>query len=173
MHRRHYKFFNVILLGCCFGFFTACNKPQIEAYGIPAEPPPPEGWVEMQTIGPEKIRYGVFEGDDYTGITATVTVLEGDGGGLEPNINRWRGQLGLGKIEGADLNATLEEVPSLGKDARMVDVNGTSVRSFRESRTVGVIVPRTELTWFYKFSGPPANLEVHKADFLDFIQHWQ
>ena len=154
-------------------FSVACTKPKIEAYSIPTEHRPPPGWVQLNARGPEKERYGIDEGKPVYGTTVTVTVLEGLGGGIGANFNRWRGQLGLPRLEGADLNATLLAVPNLGEEVRMVDINGTSVRTSRPSRLVGVIMSLNELTWFYKLSGPPESVEEHKEEFLEFLNNWR
>ena len=154
-------------------FSVACTKPEIEAYSIPAEHRPPSGWVQLNARGPEKERYGIDEGKLVYETTITVTVLEGSGGGIDANFNRWRGQLGLPPLEGSDLNATLQAVPNLGEEVRMVDINGTSSRTSAPSRLVGVIMSLNELTWFYKLSGSPESVGEHKEEFLEFLNNWR
>ena len=102
-----------------------------------------------------------------------MTVLQGDGGGLLENVNRWRGQLGLEAIEEEGLQAELKPVEALGKDARVVDINGTSSRSQLEERLVGVIAPQGELTWFYKLMGTPSVVEKARDGFLDYLPQWR
>ena len=149
---------NRIIMGV-IGFFgiylAACSDaPQIEVYTIPAEPAPPESWDLATPFGPEKARFSISEGL-IGSANVSMTVLQGDGGGLLGNVNRWRGQLGLEPVEEKDLKDMLKPVEALGDEARLVDLTGTSKRSQLEERLIGVIAPQDELTWFYKLMGTP------------------
>ena len=102
-----------------------------------------------------------------------MTVLQGDGGGLLENVNRWRGQLGLEKLEEKTLADDLKPVKGVSKEARMIDITGISQRTQIESRLVGVIVSSKELTWFYKLMGSPSVVEEAKEGFLDYLPQWR
>ena len=102
-----------------------------------------------------------------------MTVLQGDGGGLLGNVNRWRGQLGLESVEEKDLEDLLKPVEALGEEARLVDFTGTSKRSQLEERLVGVIAPQGELTWFYKLMGTPDLVEKSQEGFLGYLPNWR
>ncbi len=161
----------------CFGLlavvgFFGCDKPEIiEVHLIPAEPAPPESWGLDSPFGPEKARFSI----SATNGTATVslTVLQGDGGGLLSNVNRWRGQLGLESLDETNLASGVQSVDSLGTEARLVDFSGTSNRTQLDTRLVGVIVSRNELTWFYKLMGTPALVEAEKEGFLNYLPEWR
>ena len=167
---------NRIIMGVIGGvtlLLSACSQPPaIEVYTIPAEPTPPESWKPASAIGPEKARYTI-RGGLIGRANASMTVLQGDGGGLLENVNRWRGQLGLEPIEEDGLQAVVKPVSGLGEDARMVDFTGTSNRSQLEERLVGVIFPQGELTWFYKLMGTPDVVETSKVDFLAYLPDWR
>jgi hypothetical protein len=85
--------------------------------------------------------------------TAEVTVSSFDGptGGLLANVNRWRGQVGLGPIdEGAAATQVKTVDLSDGSKASVVDVEGTNPKTGKPGRLYGLIVPRGTQTWFYK-----------------------
>ena len=152
------------LLGCA-------ENDQIQVYTIPAEPAPPESWSLATPSSFEKDRFSVSEFEGSANVS--MTVLQGDGGGLLENVNRWRGQLGLDPIEEKDLQAELKAVEGLGEDARVVDITGTSSRSQLEERLVGVIAPQGELTWFYKLMGTPSVVEKSRDEFLAYLPQWK
>ena len=63
-----------------------------------------------------------------------LTMLSGDAGGLGPNVNRWRAQLGLAPLAPRELEA-LPHKPLLGRDAVFIDFAGTwQGMSGKESR---------------------------------------
>ena len=167
---------NRIIMGV-IGFFAiylaACSDaPQIEVYTIPAEPAPPESWDLATPFGPEKARFSISEGL-IGSANVSMTVLQGDGGGMLGNVNRWRGQLGLEPVEEKDLEDLLKPVGALGEEARLVDFTGTSKRSQLEERLIGVIAPQGELTWFYKLMGTPDLVEKSQEEFLGYLPDWR
>jgi hypothetical protein len=99
-----------------------------------------------------------------------ISAMDGMGGGTLANINRWRGQLGLGPVDeaGLDQAATSLDVP--GSKAVLVDLNGTDKRSGQPARLVGVIVPVGQDTWFYKLMGDGTVVGKEKAGFIQFVQ---
>ena len=103
----------------------------------------------------------------------SMTVLQGDGGGLLGNVNRWRGQLGLEPVEEGDLKDMLKPVETLGDEALLVDLTGTSKRTQLEERMIGVIAPQGELTWFYKLMGTPDLVEKSQEGFLGYLPDWR
>ncbi len=154
----------LVMLGCA-------KKDQIQVYTIPSEPTPPESWSLATPSSFEKARFTVSEFGGSANVS--MAVLQGDGGGLLENVNRWRGQLGLGLLEQKDLQTELKPVGGLGEDAHLVDINGTSRRSQLEERMVGVIVPQGELTWFYKLMGTPSVVEKSREEFLAYLPQWK
>jgi len=163
----------IFCLGLLVGLgFLGCEKAEtIEVRTIPAEPSPPQSWGLDSPVGPEKARFSI-RGNNGTA-TVSLTVLQGDGGGLLGNVNRWRGQLGLEPLDESSLGSAVQSVDSLGTEARLVDLNGTSNRTQLDTRLVGVIVYRNELTWFYKLMGTPAVVMAEKDEFLKYLPDWR
>jgi hypothetical protein len=100
----------------------------------------------------------------------SVSKFPGDVGGLAPNVNRWRGQLGLPELSAAEAQKSVEMVEMDGKkNAYMVDLKGTNARSGKPARMVALGVPRGGETWFYKLIGDEALVAKEKDTFLKFV----
>lgn len=84
----------------------------------------PEGWHQHPGEG---MRYATFHvgGGDHS-IELSVTQFPGKSGGLLANVNRWRGQLGLGKISEEELLEVTAQVEINGVTATVIDFEGTS-----------------------------------------------
>ncbi len=98
----------------------------------------------------------------------TVSVLSGDGGGLLPNVNRWRRQINLPPLELESLGNVTRQLDL--KDERkgvLVDITGG------ESRVLVAIVSVGKETWFYKMTGAPGAIEEEMAAFTRFVRSVQ
>ncbi len=103
--------------------------------------------------------------------TASVNVssLAGDGGGLQPNVNRWRGQLGQTPLSADDLS-NLPTIDASGVKGTLVDISGTDPRSSQPARLIGVVLPLNGQTWFYKLMGDATVVAQQKAALIQFVQ---
>jgi hypothetical protein len=120
----------------------------------------PEGWTE----GPAKqLRVVTFRPDADPRVECYVTILAGAAGGLEANVNRWRQQMRLAPLSGEAL-ATLEVVTVLGREARMVDIDGGAV-GIR-----GLVCELGDRTLFVKMTGPSESLLAERERFLAFCR---
>jgi hypothetical protein len=83
----------------------------------------PEGW---QREAPSALRVATFRfGSKDNPLELSVTPLGREAGSLLDNVNRWRGQLGLNKIDEAELNKMVREMVVDGVKAMVVDLTGT------------------------------------------------
>ncbi len=123
----------------------------------------PAGWT---AVTPGSMLLASF---DLPGGGAKVTVssLSGDGGGLLPNVNRWRGQIGLGPISAGELASVTTEVELPGGKATLVDLAND------EQRMLTLIVPRQGQSWFYKSMGDFATVAREKDALLQFARSAQ
>lgn len=123
----------------------------------------PTGWTP---VPPGSMVLASF---DLPGGDAKVTVssLSGDGGGLLPNINRWRGQIGLGPINSSELASVTTEVELPSGKATLVDLAND------EQRMLMLIVPRQGQSWFYKSMGDFATVAREKDALLQFARNAQ
>ena len=131
----------------------------------------PPDWKEE---GPSQFVLTRFNINGDAGATAAATVsrLDNDGGGLLPNVNRWRGQLGQPPITEDD-TARMPAIDAAGTKAVLVDFAGTDARSGKPARLVGVVLPLNGQTWFYKLMGDPDLVGRQKDAFIKFIQSAQ
>ena len=98
-----------------------------------------------------------------------VSSLAGDGGGLQPNVNRWRQQLGLAPASENELSKLPGfDVP--GGKATLVDVSGTNPRTGQPGRLVGVVLPLGGQTWFYKLMGDAATVAAQKDALIKLVK---
>jgi len=111
----------------------------------------------------------IIPGANGSQATVNVSALAGDGGGLLPNVNRWRQQVGLAPVVEVDL-ASLPVIDASGGKATVIDVSGTDGLTGKPARLVGVVLPFGGQTWFYKLMGDPDAVAQQKDAFLKFVQ---
>ena len=129
----------------------------------------PAGWQETSGGGFLVAKF-LIPGPDNSQAAVNVSMSAGDGGGLAANVNRWRGQLGLSALAGADLNQAVTAVDTAGGQASVVDFSGKDPRSGQDTRMIGAIVPQGGRTWFYKLMGNAQVVANQKDAFTKFIQ---
>jgi hypothetical protein len=129
----------------------------------------PAGWQEA-AAGQFLVAKFIVPGPDNSQAAVNVSMSAGDGGGLGANVNRWRGQLGLGPLAGAELNQAVKAVDTTGGAVSLVDFSGKDVRSGEDTRLIGAIVPQGGRTWFYKLMGNAQAVEKQKDAFTKFVQ---
>ena len=129
----------------------------------------PPGWQET-AAGQFLVAKFLVPGPDSSQAAVNVSMSGGDGGGLGANVNRWRGQLGLSQLQGADLNQAVTAVDTAAGQASLVDFSGKDVRSGQDTRLIGAIVPQGGRTWFYKLMGNAQAVEKQKDAFTRFVQ---
>ncbi len=135
----------------------------------------PAGWGEnppsqMRLID---LRFGdQQEGECY------LSAMPGAAGGLLPNINRWRGQMGLPAITDADLEK-LPKKKLMGADCYYVELDGEfkgmgdAASAKKDYRLLGIIQSAPELTIFVKMTGPKALVLAQQANFDAFVSSVQ
>ena len=96
--------------------------------------------------------------------------MGGTGGGLLANVNRWRGQLGLGAIGENDLAKLAQSLDVPGGKGTLVDITGVDAKTGAPTRLVGAIVAQSDQTWFYKLMGEGQIVAQQKDAFTKFIQ---
>jgi hypothetical protein len=128
----------------------------------------PANW-QQKAPGPMiTAAYAVTGADGQADVT--ISKFPGTVGGLGPNVNRWRGQLGLQPLSEDEAAKSAEMVEVDGKkDAYMVDLKGTNARTGKPAHLVALGVPRGGDTWFYKLLGDDAAVTKEKDTFLKFV----
>lgn len=127
---------------------------------------------DWKLLPPSQFLTAQFSVSDASGARAEINVAElgGDGGGLLANVNRWRGQLGLGAVGENDLSQLAPSLDIPGGKATLVDFSGVNSETGARARLIAVVVPRGGETWFYKLMGDEKIVAQQKDAFLKFIQ---
>jgi hypothetical protein len=99
-----------------------------------------------------------------------ISQLGGTGGGLLPNANRWRGQLGLSPVSEADLPHLVTTINMPAGKLEILDFTGKDAKTSRPTRLIGIVAPQNGQTWFYKLMGDPTVVAAQKNTFLQFIR---
>lgn len=125
----------------------------------------PPGWREVPSSSPiVAASLAVSDGDKMARMLATP--LRGAmPGGLLANINRWRGEVGLGNLDEAEMLKLPMRSQRIGdSDGRLLELAG------KDEHSHVAWVQRKGTTWFFKFRGPAAVIERHKGAFAAFLQ---
>ncbi len=127
----------------------------------------PEGWEERP---PSALRQGDFRVPALPDLECYVTVSPGDGGGVVPNVDRWRRQMGLPPMAAGEAEG-LPRIPVAGRSGPLVDLRGTFAGmgggTAREGwRMLGAVGVLPGATIFVKMTGPEAAVAAERTRFL-------
>ncbi len=128
----------------------------------------PAGWEKK---APTQMRVASF-GVSQDGKQADISVipLAGMAGTDLANVNRWRGQVGLGALPESDVAALAEKVTVGDQPADLYDLTGTAPGSSTADRIIGVIFHREDTSWFFKMSGDANLVAAQKPAFISFLK---
>lgn len=126
----------------------------------------PSGW---KTLAPTADRFVNLLPAGDAAASCYLSFLQGDAGGLEANVNRWRTQLGGAALSGAEI-AALPTVELLGRRGTLVEAEGTFTAMGSTPRAgfklLGLVVSEPAGSLFLKFTGPAALVEAERERFL-------
>jgi hypothetical protein len=140
----------------------------------------PSGWVPKDSSN--GMRIGSFAAMDpklaETGeidpnaVDVSVVNLGGTAGGLEANIRRWMGQVGV-KATAEEMAAFLKQAPrfktATGQTGLMIDLTGMLSGDMTQSKTIyGAIVQTEEYTVFVKAMGDFEKVKQQKPQVAAF-----
>lgn len=124
-----------------------------------------EGQKEVSRGGISIRRDAAFEvRDGDRRVEITLTKLPGGAGATLPNVNRWRGQVGLDSVTEEALRADLKQLSFAGSPADYVQFSGT------EQTVLGVVAERDGMTWFVKLQGDRELAERERPAFEKFVE---
>jgi hypothetical protein len=127
----------------------------------------PKGWQE---IAPGMVAVNKFRvGDGAKAATVSLTALSGSVGS---NLNRWRKEVQLPELSEQDATATAVKMKVAGIDAYYADIANPAGPP-ASNRTLGVIIPIGQTTWFIKMWGPHDFVGQQKSDFETFVKSIQ
>lgn len=130
----------------------------------------PDHWERMP---PRTMRLVSFAPKGASNTECYITILGGAAGGLGPNVNRWRVQMGQPPLDAAGL-AKLPTIKVLGRDAPFLDVSGSFTgmggEKVAEATMYATICPLEGRVVFVKMTGPTAVLQKEKDNFVAFCE---
>jgi hypothetical protein len=139
---------------------------------VPAPPRPesglvwtlPAGWKDQRQGG---MRYATLTPGGVTGkIDGSVVVLPGPAGGELPNVNRWRGQIGLPPIDEPALARARAVVKSKAGEVNVYDFTSEGQK---KSRVIAGLLEAGGSTWFVKLTGDAEAVTAARAGFLQLV----
>jgi hypothetical protein len=147
------------------------SAPMMSSASAPANKPAwtvPAGWQEVPAAQFLLAEYSIT-GANGAKAEVNVAQLSGNGGGVLPNVNRWRGQIGLDPVDETGLAKVTTTMAVAGGPATIVDMTGNDM-SGQATRLVAAIVPVGDQTWFYKLMGDEKVVAGQKDAFTKFVQ---
>lgn len=131
----------------------------------------PQTWVKQ---GAKSMRDVTFKPAGATKAECYISVLGGQAGGLEANINRWRSQMGKPALSPEQI-AALPTADVLGGKGVFVtvtegDFSGDSGERVEGAALLGFIVERADNAVFVKMRGPAADVLPEQAAFESFCK---
>lgn len=130
----------------------------------------PEGW----TRAPDRtMREVTFTAGASGQVECYVSVLGQTGGGIEANINRWAGQMGVEALDAGAIEA-LPRITLLGRPAPLVEFVGRYTdmtgRQYEGYMMLGAIGQWGDQAVFIKMVGPETEVRDHKTRFVAFCE---
>jgi hypothetical protein len=128
----------------------------------------PPGWQEA---GPGQMSLVTFNitGDAGAQADVAVTPLPGLTGKEAAIVNMWRQQVGLPELSDDEALKQLTPVKIGDADGKMFEVTGKSGNG-APKKIVTAIMPRGEVSWFYKLQGDAALVDAQKPAFVEFLK---
>lgn len=124
----------------------------------------PKGWSEEPASG---MRLATFKPSAPGKIDVSVIVLPGMAGGELGNVNRWRGQIGLGPLDEATRTRVRQEVKSKVGPIALYDFTGEGTGT--KQRMLAALLTVDGQTWFVKMIGDEAPVAASRADFVKLL----
>ncbi len=153
---------------------TWADEPKKELPAKPLTFTTPKGWEKLAPGKSDLLGLTVAarfrSGEGEKAVAVAVVGLDGDGGGLANNVNRWRNQVGLDNLDEKDALKALQPVKIDGLPGHLLDVTGADAKDKPAQRIVVALVRRGEHTVYAKMSGPGDAVEKQKASFDGFVK---
>lgn len=140
------------------------NKEPQAASQLPLTYQTPPGWKEIAAN--DGISLAAFQIEEGNRMTARVTISAA-GGDVAANVNRWRTQVGLEPVSEAQIRKDLRPMDVGGFQGQYADLTGPEAAG--EMRILAVMVPRENVTWFFKMRGPADLVGRKKSAFESFV----
>jgi hypothetical protein len=139
----------------------AVGPPSAEAGAGALKYQVPEGWQEEPPAGLRKASFHL--GDASAKGEVSVTDLDASAGDLLPNVNRWRGQVGLEPTTDRDLGQRVRPMDVGSRQGQYIEMLGD------DKATIAVICKADGRAWFIKLTGEKELVEQQRDNFKSFV----
>jgi hypothetical protein len=164
-----------LLAGICFAAVSAESTAGVQWT-------PPHGWVSEGSAPMRAATYKVSPapGDPMGGECVIYFFGAGQGGPVDANIERWKGQ--FTDASGHPAPAAVKRGTVHGMPMTTIDVSGTysglggpmgSARAVPGYRLLGAIVEGPGGNLFVKFTGPAATIKAAQGPFAQMLESFQ
>jgi len=127
----------------------------------------PKHWKGDDKFGMAAVTYMID--DDGQVAKLTVTQLNERGNELLPNINRWRGQVGLPELTPKQLVEQVAAIDVGGKPAKYVELLPDKDAA-KQQAILGVVLYDAGAAWFFKLHGDVKLVEQERDAFRKFVE---
>ncbi len=134
----------------------------------------PDEWKEVEARDPTGMRLVDFRFGENDEGECYITLMGGNAGGLEANINRWRVQMSQPPYTAEEI-ANLPKKPFFNRDGVFVAFDGDFKKfgaetAVKDQRLLGLVHSSPQATIFVKLTGPKALVARNEAAFDQFCQ---
>lgn len=160
---------------------AACKDKDVSVYRVPKEERPaagapmepqapglswsvPKGWTPKPASEMRLASFSVA-GKDGRQADVSIVKLPGEAGGILANVNRWRGQLGLGPLDERGLGSSTRRLKTRAGEVLAVDLRSEG----NEKRLLAAILSAEGETWFFKMAGDESAVSSGEPSFRDFL----
>ena len=140
------------------------TRPDAEppANSVPFEFAKPASWKTAKNVSLSRLSFSA--GSEGESASITVTPLAAAAAALGPNVNRWRGQIGLERASDSEIASEIEELTAHGKTAQYANLVGPN------ETILGAILVHESQAWFLKLRGANAIAASERENFEAFVE---
>jgi hypothetical protein len=125
----------------------------------------PEG---LNDSGPSGMALARITSSEYPKISITITRLEGEGGGLNPNIQRWASQLGVSPLSDSELTSVQSNLKHNEGKGTFIDFD--VLPSVKEISMKVCVSEYSGFTLFLKMQGPKEDVSSLSPRFISLAE---
>ena len=129
----------------------------------------PQGWKAVPASG---IRLATLVPKDSSSVECSIVSLSGPAGGIEANVARWLGQMGVSNLTDNDISSLIDDSRKValkgGAQAQIIDLTDFSPEE--NNSIIGAVIVTGKSTVFIKMTGPAADLETHYPEFVNLVK---
>ncbi len=132
----------------------------------------PEGWQEVPGNGMRLASFQLL--NDQSSIDCSIVSLGGMAGGLEANLRRWMGQIGLEPSK-EDFEQLMHSSQSLqtqdGQTAKIYDFTSVQKNTQASAKSIiAAMISMKDTTVFVKMTGSIEAIDQNREKFLDLVK---